>query len=62
MRRLLVLALGLMLSACATHPGRVNAVLFASDAEPVLANVEGGAVRGVEGKGVRAFLGLPFAA
>jgi para-nitrobenzyl esterase len=62
MRRLLILALGLMLAGCATHPGRVNAVRYARDAEPVTARVQAGALRGVEGNGVRAFLGVPFAA
>lgn len=60
MRPVLLLVL-LLLGACATHPGRVNAVRFASDARPVLATAEAGNLRGVEGAGVRAFLGVPFA-
>jgi len=61
MRPGLLLILLLVLGACATHPGRVNAVRFAGDAKPVLATTEGGVVQGVEGAGVRAFLGVPFA-
>lgn len=61
MRPGLLLILLLVLGACATHPGRVNAVRFAGDAKPVLATTEGGVVRGVQGAGVRAFLGVPFA-
>jgi para-nitrobenzyl esterase len=56
-------AVGLiLLSACATHPGEVDRVRFASDRSFVQATTEAGAVRGVEGAGVRAFLGLPYAA
>jgi len=60
--RPILLALALLLSACATHPGKVPSVRFASDAERVLATTNDGVVRGVEGAGVRAFLGVPFAA
>lgn len=56
---LLIAVLGL--AACATHPGRVDHVRFASDAQAVMARTQGGVVRGVEGGGVRAFLGVPFA-
>ena len=59
--RPILLALALLLSACATHPGKVQSVRFASDAERVLATTTDGVVRGVEGAGVRAFLGVPFA-
>ena len=58
--RLALLAL-LGLGACAIHPGRVHQVRFASDAETVLASTQAGVVRGVEGAGVRAFLGVPYA-
>jgi para-nitrobenzyl esterase len=60
--RLIWLLLALLgLAACATHPGKVDHVRFASDAQRVLARSEAGLVRGVEGEGVRAFLGVPFA-
>lgn len=59
-RLLAVLALAL-LSACATHPGEVDHVRFASDRAFVEATTEAGLVRGVEGAGVRAFLGVPYA-
>ena len=55
-------ALIVLLSACATHPGKIPAVIGAPDARPVEASVEGGVVRGVEGARIRAFLGLPYAA
>ncbi len=55
-----VLMLGL--SACAIHPGKVDHVRFASDRAFVSAQTQDGVVRGVEGAGVRAFLGLPYAA
>jgi len=61
MRATLLLLL-VLLSACATHPGKVQGVRFASDAQRVLAATRSGAVRGVEGAGVRAYLGVPFAA
>ncbi len=52
----------LILGGCvSTHPGEVDHVRFASDRDFVLARSEGGVVRGVEGAGVRAFLGLPYA-
>lgn len=60
--RLLPLLLLVGLAACATHPGRVGLVVHASDAQAVEAVVDGGKVRGVEGMGVRTFLGLPYAA
>ena len=47
-------------AACATHPGAVDRVRFASDREFVQARTEAGVVRGVEGAGVRAFLGVPY--
>lgn len=50
------------LSACATHPGKIDAVRFASDRVFVRAQTSAGGVRGVEGSGVRAFLGVPYAA
>ena len=60
--RLLSLCLLLFLSACATHPGKVFHVRFASDAQRVLATTREGTLRGVQGAGVTAFLGVPFAA
>lgn len=50
------------LSACAAHPGKVDAVRFASDRVYVQATTQAGTVRGVQGAGVRAYLGLPYAA
>lgn len=61
MRLISLLVCLLALGACATHPGKVDPVRYASDARPVLATTEAGTVRGVEGAGVRAFLGVPFA-
>lgn len=49
-------------TACATHPGKVDHVRFAADRALVQATTVGGTVRGVEGAGVRAFLGVPYAA
>lgn len=62
MRLISLLACLVALSACATHPGKVDQVRFAKDAEPVLATTEAGTLRGVEGAGTRTFLGVPFAA
>lgn len=62
MRLIPLLACLIALTACATHPGKVDHVRFASDGKTVLASTEDGAVRGVEGDGTRAFLGVPFAA
>ena len=62
MRLISLLACLVALSACATHPGKVDQVRFAKDAEPILATTEAGTVRGVEGAGTRAYLGVPFAA
>ena len=61
MRLLYLLFATLLLAACATHPGEVDHVRFASDAKRVLATTQAGTVRGIEGAGVRAFLGVPFA-
>lgn len=61
MRLLSLLFASLLSASCAVHPGKVDHVRFASDARGVLVATEAGAVRGVEGAGVRAFLGLPFA-
>ncbi len=60
-RALFLLSL-LWLAACATHPGEINHVRFASDRSFVTATTQAGAVRGVQGAGVRAFLGVPYAA
>jgi para-nitrobenzyl esterase len=61
MRLLSLLFASLVLAACAVHPGKVYPIRFAPDARPVLAATEAGTVRGVEGAGARAFLGVPFA-
>lgn len=61
-RRLLPLIGLLLLGGCIAHPGMVQSVKFASDARPVLTATQGGTVRGVEGAGVRAWLGIPYAA
>jgi para-nitrobenzyl esterase len=60
--RLAAVLLLLLTGACATHPGDVDHVRFARDRTFVQARTETGLVRGVEGAGVRAFLGVPFAA
>ena len=60
-RRLCLISL-LLLGGCIAHPGMVHPVRFASDARPVLVATQAGTVRGVEGAGVRAWLGLPYAA
>lgn len=60
--RLLPFILLLLLAGCIAHPGMVQSVKFASDARPVLATTQAGTVRGVEGKSVRAWLGIPYAA
>lgn len=60
--RLPLLPLFLLLAACATHPGKVDFVRSAADyAEPVV-QTPAGALRGIEGRGLRAFLGVPYAA
>lgn len=60
--RLFLLIFFVLLSACATHPGKVGFVRSASDyAEPVLRTPEG-ELRGMQGAGLRAFLGVPYAA
>ena len=62
MRRLLLSVLCLVLGACATHPGKVGFVRGAADRADVVAVTEAGAVRGMEGAGLRVFLGVPYAA
>ena len=62
MRPILLLACLMGLAACAIHPGKVDHVRFASDAKTVLATTQEGALRGAEGDGTRAFLGVPYAA
>jgi len=60
--RLLALLILSATAACATHPGKVSHVRFAADARPVTAATRAGTVKGVQGAGVRAFLGVPYAA
>jgi para-nitrobenzyl esterase len=62
MRRLLLSGLCLALAACATHPGKVGFLRGAADRSEVLARTEAGTVRGMAGAGLRAFLGVPYAA
>jgi para-nitrobenzyl esterase len=52
----------MVLAACATHPGEIDHIRFAADRVFVRAAIQAGKVRGVEGAGVRAFLGVPYAA
>lgn len=59
---LILLMASLMTAGCVLTPGQVDRVRFARDAEPVLARTQAGVVRGVEGDGARAFLGVPYAA
>lgn len=54
--------LALLLGACATHPGKVGDVARASSGQRPEAATAEGVVRGIEGQGVRAFLGVPYAA
>lgn len=61
MRLIALIAVLFGLAACATHPGKVDHVRFAADARPASARTQAGVLRGVEGDGVRAFLGVPFA-
>lgn len=57
-----IAVMALALGGCVvTHPGGVDQVRFASDRSFVEARTEAGVVRGVEGAGVRAFLGVPYA-
>jgi para-nitrobenzyl esterase len=62
MRRLLLSVLCLALTACATHPGKVGFVRGAADRSDVVARTRAGVVRGMEGEGLRVFLGVPYAA
>ena len=62
LRLLVLLALALQGACVSTHPGKVDHVRFASDRAFVQARTEAGVVRGVQGAGVRAFLGVPYAA
>ncbi len=60
--RLFALLALITLGGCvSTHPGKVDQVRFASDREFVQAWTEAGLLRGIEGAGVRAFLGVPYA-
>lgn len=56
----LVLALGL--ASCVLTPGQVDHVRYAADARATHAQTSAGVVRGVQGAGARAFLGVPYAA
>ncbi|MFJ6024509.1 carboxylesterase/lipase family protein [Brevundimonas sp. NPDC092305] len=63
MHRALLLILSLIaLAGCATHPGKVGHVRSVADRAAVVAETASGPVRGMEGAGVRAFLGVPYAA
>lgn len=62
-RYLFLLLIGsFLLSACALHPGTVERVRMASDLSRPVVATQSGALRGIDGKGVRAFLGVPYAA
>jgi len=52
----------LLLAGCALHPGAVDRVRFASDLSRPVAATSSGSLRGIDGAGVRAFLGVPYAA
>jgi para-nitrobenzyl esterase len=52
----------LLLAGCALHPGAVDRVRFASDLSRPVAATSSGSLRGMDGAGVRAFLGVPSAA
>ena len=58
---LLILIGALALAGCALHPGAVDRVRLASDLSRPVVAVPSGALRGIEGRGVRAFLGVPYA-
>ena len=62
MTRLLIPLILLLLGGCIAHPGMAQRVRFAADARPIMATTQSGTLRGVEGAGVRAFLGIPYAA
>lgn len=51
-----------LVAACATHPGKVGRIRTATDRTEVLAQTLAGPVRGMEGEGLQAFLGVPYAA
>ena len=57
----IVLMAFMLLGGCIAHPGMVHPVKFAADARSASATTLTGAVRGVEGNGVRAWLGVPYA-
>lgn len=57
-----VLIGALLLAGCALHPGAVDRVRFASDLSRPVAATSSGSLRGIDGAGVRAFLGVPYAA
>jgi para-nitrobenzyl esterase len=59
---LLILIGALVLAGCALHPGTVERVRLASDLSRPVVTLPSGALRGIEGKGIRAFLGVPYAA
>ncbi|AQR61535.1 carboxylesterase [Brevundimonas sp. LM2] len=56
------LLLVVFVGGCATHPGTVDHVRFAADRSFVSVQTDAGVVRGVQGAGTRAFLGVPYAA
>jgi len=57
-----IAVMALALGGCVvTHPGGVDHVRFAPDRSFVQVRTEAGVVRGVEGAGRRACLGVPYA-
>ncbi len=62
LKHLIALVYVSALQACATHPGEVDHVRFAPDRALVETMTPTGSVRGIEGAGIRAFLGMPYAA
>jgi para-nitrobenzyl esterase len=57
-----VLIGALVLTGCALHPGAVERVRLASDLSRPVVATPAGDLRGIDGDGVRAFLGVPYAA
>ena len=63
MRAVLSVLFGaVLLTGCALHPGAVDRVRLASDLTRPVVTTPAGELRGIDGDGVRAFLGVPYAA